>query len=186
MKKTVFIIACSLFFITLGAQEKSKTYIVYGIDYAHTKVHAADESVDEFARAFEAINSLLISEPDKYDFSRMVNSKVQVNIEPILKKLSTTDYAQLTTYSTAIEPLDCAPIVAAYDLPHTEGIGVVLIAKMLNKAKDKATYDIVLFDIATREILIQREAVGDAGGFGLRNFWANSVYKILKRTRLYK
>ncbi len=36
------------------------------------------------------------------------------------------------------------------------------------------------------KILFNTEAVGDAGGAGLRNYWANSVYDIIKDKKLKK
>jgi len=40
---------------------------------------------------------------------------------------------------------------------------------------------LIAFDIATRKILSKREVSGKAGGFGLRNYWAGSVYNIIKK-----
>ena len=70
-------------------------------------------------------------------------------------------------------------------MPQTEGVGVVLVAKLLNKPMSKATYELITFDISTREILSKREVSGKAGGFGLRNYWAGSVYNIIKSIKLY-
>ena len=64
-------------------------------------------------------------------------------------------------------------MIRAYKLPHQSGRGIVLIAWVLNK-------------IQTRKILFNSEVVGDAGGAGLRNYWANSVYSIIKDKKLKK
>ena len=45
---------------------------------------------------------------------------------------------------------------------------------------------LLFFDIATRDILQKREVKGYAEGFGLRNYWARTVYNIIKRTKIYK
>ena len=57
------------------------------------------------------------------------------------------------------------------------------IAKLLNKASSSGTYYLVYFDVATRLLLYQMEAVTEAGGFGLRNYWANTIHQICKKPR---
>ena len=56
--------------IALNAQTSKSTNYVYGVDYTQAKVFAADESIADFTKAFEGINMLLLSESDKYDFTR--------------------------------------------------------------------------------------------------------------------
>ena len=72
------------------------------------------------------------------------------------------------------------------NLSQKEGVGVVLIAKLLNKPLEKAIYDLVIFDISTRNILYIKEVVGEASGFGLRNYWAGSIYDILRHEKRIK
>ncbi|MBP3717642.1 MAG: hypothetical protein J6I79_09135 [Paludibacteraceae bacterium] len=58
---------------------------------------------------------------------------------------------------------------------------------MFNKHK-KSLWKLVqrLFHIATREIVEKWEAEGEPGGFGLRNYWAKSVYNTLRTPRFTK
>lgn len=184
MKRLLTVLLCTLGITALSAQNNEKVY-VYGIDYSYAKVFAADESVEQFATAFESINMLIITEPEKYDFSRILGKRVDVVLEPILKVVSSCDYADLKTLNNSYEEPEYAEIVKNYELPQTEGIGFILIAKVLNKPMTKASYELITFDIATREILTEREVSGKAGGFGLRNYWAGSVYDIIKKVILY-
>lgn len=186
MKKLLFIIAC-IFSISILHAKDIKTCYVYGVDFTHAKVYAAEESVEQFAQAFEGINMLLITEPEKYDFSFMLDSyRTTLSLDPMMKLLSSCDYSDLKTYNREFPEIDCAQCVKSYDLPQTEGMGVVLIAKMLDKPNRLAIYNVVLFDIATREIIAQDEVAGYAEGFGLRNYWARTVYNILISTRYKK
>lgn len=184
MKRFLFMLLCAFSISMLSAQNNDKIY-VYGVDYSYAKVYAAGESVGQFAKAFEAINMLIINEPEKYDFSRIVGKRVNVVIEPILKIVSACDYSQLKTLDSAYTDPIYSSIVKNYNLPQTEGIGVVMIAKVLNKPMNNATYELITFDITTRDILSKREVSGKAGGFGLRNYWAASVYDVIKKERLY-
>lgn len=183
MKKLLFIIACIFSISILHAQGDTK-YYVYGVDFTHAKVYAAEESVEQFAQAFEGINMLLITEPEKYDFSFMLDSyRTKLSLDPMMKLLSSCDYSDLKTYDREFPEIDCAQCVKSYELPQTEGMGVVLIAKLLDKPNKLAIYSVVIFDIATREIVAEMEVGGYAGGFGLKNYWARTVYNILISTK---
>ena len=185
MKKLfVIVVACILGMLSLNAQTNYKTY-VYGIDYSYAKVYAADESVEQFAKAFEGINMLIVTEPEKYDFSRIFGKRVEVVIEPMLKIVTSADYANLKSFNSTYEEPKYSDIIKNYNISQTEGIGVVLVAKLLSKPMSNATYELIAFDISTREILSKREVSGKAGGFGLRNYWAGSVYNVIKSVRLY-
>jgi hypothetical protein len=92
----------------------------------------------------------------------------------------------MMTLSNIYDEPNTAEIVRNYELPQTEGTGIVMIANFLDKPNARATYDIVVFDIATRKILQEKEVIGEAGGFGLRNYWARTVYNIIEKTKLYK
>lgn len=184
MKKLLLFFACVFTLATSHAQNSEK-YFVYGVDFSYAKVYSAEESVEQFAKAFEAINMLLVNEPEKYDFSRVVGKRVNVFIEPILKIVSACDYSQLKSLDSSYTNPTYSSIVKNYNLPQTEGIGIVMIAKVLNKPMNQASYELITFDIASREILSKREVKGKAGGFGLRNFWAGSIYQVIKSTKLY-
>ena len=43
----------------------------------------------------------------------------------------------------------------------------------------------MLFDPATQEVILQMDMAGKPGGFGLRNYWAGSVYNALKKQGKY-
>lgn len=184
MKRLLFMLMCIFSISMLSAQNNEKIY-VYGVDYSFAKVYAAEESVEQFAKAFEGINMLIITEPEKYDFSRVVGKRVDVVIEPMLKVVTSADYANLKSFNSTYEEPDYSEIVKNYNIPQTEGVGLVFIAKVLNKPMAQASYELITFDISTREILLKEEVSGNVGGFGLRNYWARSLYNVINEFRLY-
>lgn len=182
MKKLFLIIACVFSITALSAQTKEK-YYVYGVDFSQARIYAAAESVEQFSQAFESINLLLATESEKYDFSLMLGRRATLALDPMMKLLSACDYANLKVYQKEFPEIDYAACVKNYDLSQEEGIGVVLIAKLLDKPGACAYYALIQFDIATREIISQQDVVGQARGFGLRNFWAGSIYQILRTVK---
>ena len=61
--------------------------------------------------------------------------------------------------------------------------GLVLIAENLNKLDERATYLVVFFNANTKEIIYSKRASGKGFGFGVRNHWAGSIYRMLKNWR---
>ena len=184
MKNLFFTLIALLCTATVSAQSTQSKYFVYGIDFTHTKVFGADESVRDFAEAFKGINYLLINEYDKYDYPRMLGRRYEIDIEPMLQLSAACNYDGLKILKTTYEECNSEAVVSTYTLPQSEGLGVVLVAKLLNKPQAVATYDVVIFEIATRKVLSKKEVTGEARGFGLRNYWANTVYRVLRSTRL--
>lgn len=184
MKKFLLIvIVCLINSITLNAQSCEK-YYMYGVDFTHTNVYGAEESVEQFKNAFEGINMLFLTEPQKYDFSKIIDKRVELMIEPISKLNASNDFNGLKTFSSTYDAPEYSKVIKEYELKETEGVGIVLIAKLLNKTENKGIYELITFDISTREILSTREVSGKARGFGLRNYWAGSIYSIIKSVKL--
>ncbi len=183
MKKMILLLVLSVM-AGLGVNaQNDEAVICYGIDYTGAKVYGAAESVEQFAQAFVGINKLLLTEREKYDLSYITGTSVTVELQPILDKYDDAVYDGLLINNTSnivVPEPDYEAIVAGYDIEQTSGSGLVLIAKVLDKYSAKATYQIVEFDIATRKVLGSREYTGKARGFGLRNYWAGSVYDIIK------
>ena len=114
----------------------------------------------------------------------MLGRRYEIDIEPMLQLSAACNYDGLKILKTTYEECNSEAVVSTYTLPQSEGLGVVLVAKLLNKPQAVATYDVVIFDIATRKVLSKKEVTGEARGFGLRNYWANTVYRVLRSTRL--
>ncbi|MBO7285088.1 MAG: hypothetical protein J6U69_00635 [Alistipes sp.] len=168
-----------LCFAAHSAQPNSKWCYMYGVDFSEVQVFGAMESEEDFAQAFENINLLFITEADKYDVSQTIGHSVKLVLEPMMNLLKECDYEDLKTYDDECPEIDIAECVESYDLEQEEGLGVVIIAKFLNKPEKYGEYAIVVFDIATRNVIKSVDVFGAAGGFGLRNFWAKSVYNVL-------
>lgn len=153
----------------------------FGVDYSMVKVYGADESAEQFKTAFTGINNLFLSEPKKYDTAKAFKTKVITNIttsvELIRKIESSSLFAESDNYSLSEDAI--AGHIKWFDTGDAKGYGALLIAEFLNKGKHEGTYQVVIFDIETKKILESKQFTGDAKGFGLRNYWAGSVYKVL-------
>lgn len=174
-------IICS---ISVIAHDSTQVYF-YGIDFSEVKVIAADESEHDFAEAFSAINLLMLTEKEKYDFSKVLEQQVIPYPDVMIEQSRINDYSKMKLYRYQREDIDLLGKIKSYKLSHDSGIGLMLIACVLDKSTGLATYEAVLFDIETRELLNNNRVTAKAGGFGLRNYWARTVYNLTLRETLF-
>lgn len=158
--------------------------IMYGVDFHNVQIYGASETAQQFADAFVAINAIFISESDKYDFSKFSGKRCVTYTYPTDRLISAIDWNYAFNGNGVIQKHSVESIVKNYDLPNTEGIGLVFIAWLLDKSRAKAHYSIVYFDIKTRSIILDMPVTSDAGGAGLRNYWANSIYNAIRQKKL--
>lgn len=158
----------------------------FGVDFSAVKIYGADESNERFAKAFAGINELMVTEQRKFDFGELANRPVAVYPVPAQERNDLISWNDIRTLNPSLQKLSIRDMVESYKLPRKQGKGIVLIAWVLNKPKAQATYELVIFDIQTRKILFHAETTAGAGGAGLRNYWANTIYRIVKDKKLKK
>lgn len=185
MKKTgLLLMFCVLYCLSLKAQDTIKVYF-YGIDFSEVKVVAADETEKDFAAAFSSINLLLLTEQEKYDFSKVLQMNVVPYPDSMIEQSTYNDYSEMMVYRYQRDTINLSEKIQSYKLPHDSGVGFILIACVLDKSTGTATYEAVLFNVATRELMNNSRVTTKAGGFGLRNYWARTVYNLTLRKSLF-
>lgn len=191
MKKTILLLFVFLAATLAKAQEGEKDMnrvCVYGVDYSLVKVFGSDEDPAAIIDAFNRINRLLIVEGKKYDVGKYLK-----------KKVDKIDLATVEAHNDAVSPTDLMTGTSDYELPFAaiedlvkkfdtgnyHGYGFLLVAHLLNKSSRKASYAAVIFDTDTKEIVKSSLLYGKGKGFGLRNYWANSVHDVIKDLKHY-
>lgn len=188
--KTVylFIVAIALSFNAYAQKSLSdaKSVNYYGVDFTEVKVYNATEDPADFVRAFNQINTLILNEPKKYDMSAFGKPIDIIDIDPVMDLNEEIDEGDLVVRrksDVGLNEAQLEAIVQSYKLREREGIGLVLIAELLDKPDATGVFHVVFFDIASREIVKTSRFRGSAKGFGLRNFWAGSIYSIIKKVK---
>lgn len=165
-----------------------------GIDYSHVKL------VGDFAEFFEAgekstwqirdiyfprWNSIIMEEPAKYDIRGMLRkSDIVYDIDMISSLNASTPLEDLESDNPVrFSDDDIQFFVQQYNLSGKEGIGIAFIAECLNKNALEAWYHFVAIDMQSHQILFHARLRGEPKGFGLRNYWANSVYRVIRSIR---
>lgn len=187
MKKVLFLMFCLFSAVCYGQQgdkwDQVKQVNFYGVDYSLAKTFGVTEMPSDFFDAFIRINDLFQTEADKYTVGKWIPKEVtKIEIKVAYERNRRIDPDKLTTSDSNYSPTDAEVAKAVRELPvkETAGTGMIVFGKLLDKPAKKATYKVVFFDIASRRILLSGDTEGKAGGFGLRNYWARSVYEALK------
>lgn len=154
----------------------------YGIDYSKCQTTEVSDNPDETVKALSAINHLFVSEPKKFNIERFTQKKsgvIDVSVGTNLTESMKVDSLNALAGNHRVTDAEVESTIKGLELKETSGTGLILIGECLNKIKTEGTYRIVFFDIASRNIIADWEETGKAGGFGLRNYWAKTVFTVM-------
>lgn len=190
------IILTAVFVVHLSAQKgpfghpripDASSIVWFGLDFSEAKLIGSEgftDPVDIKTRFFDKWNRLIIDEADKYNFRsafQKENLVYDLSVVEERNKLPEADELVINTeYSLSRGAAEA--IVKQYkSTEFTEGLGLVFVIESFNKLEQEGTMWVTFFDIATQEIILMEHYTGDAGGFGLRNYWARSVYEVIEK-----
>lgn len=165
-----------------------------GIDFSHVKLiggftqfsGAGTQSVvDVRNNFFPAWNNLVLSEPDKYDIKGMLRKgEITYDISMIMNLNANCPVEEMEGQNTPnYSKEDIQKFVSSYPIENKSGIGVLLVAESLNKNAQEGYFHFVVINLSTKEVLFQERMRGEPTGFGLKNYWAGSYYRIMKDIR---
>ena len=158
----------------------------FGIDFSNAKGIMLNASSDEVVKRYmPAINQLLINESNKFSISKAFNkSTVNYDFTDVTKQNALIDINNFQFYDDRkINPIEndaIALMIQKYSLTGKTGTGLVFIAQKLDKSNRIATYNLVFFTLPEGKIILNQSVTGKPMGFGFRNYWANTIYYILK------
>jgi hypothetical protein len=176
---------------------KSDIKVTYlGIDFSHVKLignftqflEAGEQNVMEIREIyFPRWNMVVVNEREKYDLAGMLRKyEIYYDIEMISAINSHAPLEDLESYNAIkYNEEDIRSFVSRYDLGGKNGLGIVFIAETLSKSYEEAFFHFVVINMDTKEVLFQRRLRGEPNGFGLRNYWINSLYRIINDIKFY-
>ena len=181
---------------SVSAQKKSSplaglgSMTFYGIDFSKGRVYGAADEPEKLRKAFADINMLFIMEPEKYNVAQFVGKPMNdIRVDAVTNMNDTIPLDSIKTIVMGHVLTDTAIRKTVKDLnivPYNHGMGLVMIMETLDKPGELGTFEFVLFDIDTRNVISHWSLSGEPGGFGLRNYWGRSVYDALGKVKTYK
>lgn len=203
MKKLVLVFG--LLFLALGSKAQTASDLFrqndipvswLGIDFSHVKLignfaeffNAGEKSSQQIRDFyFPRWNMIILTEPEKYDIKGMLRkSEVYYDIEMIEEVNAQAPLEEMESYNTLkLTDDNVQDFINQYNLEGKEGIGVLFIAECLNKNAAEAWFHFVAINMKTKKVLLHERLRGEPEGFGLRNYWANSVYRIINDIKYF-
>ncbi|GHT62954.1 hypothetical protein AGMMS50239_17780 [Bacteroidia bacterium] len=178
------------FFICLSAKAFSQDISsvdkinFYGVDFSAASFYGLEESWKTIKNGLCDINALLKREQKKYDiekyFKKSLGSYCLESADADNEAMNVEAMITNSKDQLKISPEQIEIIVNNLSCSEGNGTGLVFIAESLDKPNTKASYYIVFFKEDTKEIIYSKNVVEKAGGFGFRNYWASTIYKIMK------
>jgi hypothetical protein len=153
----------------------------YGIDFSAAKFILVSEPASDIVnRYMPAINTVVLAEPEKYDVRKYFGAReVEIRIDAVTKNNAAIDPSSINANSDQLlEPGKLTALVKNY-AKGEPGTGLVFIAENLNKVTQTGTFYVCLFDTGSGDIIDMKRLSAKAAGFGFRNYWASSVYKVM-------
>jgi len=158
----------------------------FGFDFSHAKGIMLGTTPYEMKNNFiPAINQLFLQEPQKFDINKGFNkSKVTPDFSSVNKVNANIniDNFEVTTKEqvTPLTEVEIADMVKQYSISDKQGVGLVFIVESLDKVSVEATLHLTFFSMPDGKIILTEKVYGKPGGFGIRNYWANTLFSILK------
>lgn len=158
-----------------------------GLDFTQARFVGDREAWKDESRmheTLEAMNHLMIKEHDKYAIAAAID-KPQVENEPRITiihngKLNLMDRISDSMTDHILNASDIQEIVRHYDFKGLQGVGLMFNIESFNKPSEQAIVWITFVNMNTNEVLFTEKMTQSPGGFGLRNYWAGAIYKIIK------
>jgi len=197
MKKFIQKLALLVFFATLhsaaGAQSSPNPFaaevpLVYlGVDFTQVRVinDASAIPSDIKNRHFEGINLLIITEVKKFDWQKALEKTNISNDLSLVKarndKVDETKIMSTTTADeTRLKQEDIEKMVKQYDFSGKKGVGLIVFMESLSKTSENGSMWVTFVDMDTKKLILTERMVGKAMGFGFRNYYAYTVYKVIQ------
>ncbi|HCW09197.1 MAG TPA: hypothetical protein DGG95_17710 [Cytophagales bacterium] len=157
-----------------------------GIDFTGAVFNGDREKLGSEAdmkNLMSSLNRLTMNERDKFNFGAMLQkNKIDYSIDVAIGHNEKMDFSN--GYSDKLGHIlheqDIDAIVRDYDYGDLKGVGLIFNVETLSKFNEEAFVWITFIDIEHKQIIFTERMMGKPAGFGLRNYWAGALYKIMK------
>lgn len=163
--------------VSFAAPKTKQAATFYGVDFSQVNVVAAQDTDEQFMNVFRQINDLVMNEAAKYDPALLGVEATSTQVDKAKERVSLLTGTNFR--NQADRKIDYAKIIAAY--PKVDGAVLLIVAIEMNKATLSGTYHWLIYDGQSGAIRSEGDFTGKAQGFGLRNFWAGSLYSGMKK-----
>lgn len=193
IRKMIMFLVLALTVGHAGAQTKSDPFasdvpLTYlGVDFTQVRVinDASAIPSDIKNRHFQGINQVIITEVKKYDWQKALDKTTFTNDLGLVtarneKVDETKIFSTTTADETRLKQEDIEKMVKQYNFSGKKGIGLIVFMESLSKTSENGSMWVTFVDMDARKMILTERMVGKAMGFGFRNYYAYTVYKVIQ------
>ena len=178
---------CSIYAQSNAELFNSAKMVWFGVDMSRSKLVGVEGFTDPYdiqKRYVPAWNSLVLSEAEKYDVRKFFKKGEVVNdiiaVEAVNEKINPGEWVKMNTYT--LDKSEIAGMVKKYKGTEKEGLGLVFIVESFDKFKESGFIYVTFFNIASKEVILTEKLTAKAGGFGVRNYWAKTIFGVMEQS----
>jgi hypothetical protein len=181
----VLLILCMNIIVAQDKEKaKNETAVTwYGVDFTKAKFTLVTEDPSVIVNQYlKAINQLIQMEPEKYDLKKLFSkTEVKIDLDKVYEENAKIKPETLVSNDPhTLSQEDVKSVVAKYKNSSNPGLGLIFVAENMNKPQETGSHYVVFFDQKSGEIIDSRRFEVKPSGIGFRNYWASSVYFIMK------
>ncbi len=190
---SAFLLICLLSnsMITYGQSKEealsAESILWFGLDFSEARFvgkHDFKSSYELKEKFIPAWNQLMLSEAEKFNISEYFHvPSVNNDFGDVYARNEAINEDEIILGIDGIrhsmEEEDIQRIVSDY-VTEYEGYGLVFIVESFNKVTVNATIWVTYFHIPSKTVVFTKRMNAEPGGFGLRNYWAGAIYKIME------
>lgn len=191
LKQSIFILML-LFTASVLSQNTNNFFerdnlVWYGLDFSKAKMVGGDFGAQAWEikeRFFKEWNYVIVDQPEKFNLPKFFRkSSVYKDLAVVEARNKDVNEKNLMSYNESeLSVEDITKIVKQYKAGEKkDGTGLVFIIENFNKPSRRATAWVTFFDIATKKVLLTKKMSAEPSGYGMRNFWAGAIYRMLTR-----
>lgn len=193
MKKIAFLILALALCLpgqTKNPVQDDNELVWCGIDYTLVKFIGSSDQFNDIPKIqsyyFRAWNEIILAEKDKYDLNKAFSvSTVNYNMESTIERSEARDMTGIVQFDAySIDEDQVKSVVRLNTDPSLNKVGAMFVMETLNKPAQVSTMWLAVFNIASGEILYMRRYSGEVGGFGFRNYYARSLFNVIKNLKM--
>ncbi|CAN5561447.1 hypothetical protein BH10BAC1_BH10BAC1_21490 [soil metagenome] len=175
-----------------------KNMVWYGLDFTQSKFIGQPTINGKFYKSpdfvvknyFKEWNMIPLKEGEKYDIKESFEKEyLYYDIDTVLARNQRFSSDSLIAFSNSysLNTFTFPDVIKSYGGNAKEGIGVVYLVESFNTIDKVATFYCVVFDVASKKILMQEKITGKPQGGSVKTYWAGAFHDALeKNQKVYK
>ena len=192
--------------LNLSAQKKytiadvftEKKMVWYGLDFTRCKfigqasIHGKFNKTPDYVvkHYFKDWNMIPLKEGQKYDIGKSFEKDyIYFDIDSVLARGQRYNSDSLIAFSNVyrLNTIAFPEIIKSFNGIATEGIGVIYLVESYNSIEEIATYYCIVFDVTSKNILLQEKITGRPQGGSVKTYWAGAFHEALeKNEKIYR